>query len=449
MSAAWVWNENDELSSIASSARRLRSADPAALRSIPESILERAWQRLDEEEWDEDAADILLHAGCAGWDQDEVAGAMLLRRLYEQAFRRDHESQSSILDLLCARPLDRFRRDIQRAGLSESQVEANALEAIRTCYPETDHDPGSQVQASCVLLAYRHALLAAEPSGYAAASYALYEACALYSAGQVRAAREAVDFAIPALGRLDPEYEEEREQCTWAGTALKFVADAAERAGDHDGMVRQLREALRFLPPAGDARAATLFLLARESRRRGELAEAMRLLKEALGTPEADDLTRQVANLGLSEMRAELEANPAKLRVDATLAERLGIPASFAEELPEILSTLLAGRSVPEEDLRRLMSKLTEWIAYQKTRGQSQKAFSALVLMLKAALSIDDPRRLPVSYETILEQADALLPWADEAQALEYQPLRAVAENRISRFTLGPVTPFRLPPSFG
>ena len=431
MSESTPWDEDDNLLSIATFCSRLRSVDPEALVTIPGRILERAWQALNGDAWDEDAAYIIANAGRAKWDAGDVDGLLLLRRLYQEAVRRDLEDRSEIMYSLCERPLEQFARDAQKAGLSEAQVEANPMSAVEKCYFGPDCDKAIYLQASCVLMAYRDAFLSAETGGYVPAMFALREAYALYYARQIQAARQAVEWAMPSLDSLDTEHD--RPRSTAAGIAIRSVASAAGCAGDYDGLFEQIHDALRFLPSTGEHRAAAVYQLADEFKRRGQVAECMRLLSRVLETPEAGAETVQMAEMELSAFRAELEGDPGKLKISPALAKTYGIPVEFAKHLPEAISQMLAGDKLADETIRQLMVKLPAWTDYQRAQGQPDKAFSALVFMLKLALSLDDQTRMPVSYEVILQQADGLLSAADEVQAVEYQQLRLVAKDRMAK----------------
>ena len=431
MSDSTYWNEGDSLPSIAARCYRARSESPQALCTMPSQVLQRAWQSLAGEEWDEDAAYIIANVGRAKWDEDEVDGLLLLRRLYQEALRRDLEDRPEIMYSLCEKPLEQFSVDAQGAGLSEAQVEANPMSAVEACYFGPDREPETFLQASCVLMAYRDAFLSADPSGFVAVMYALREGYALYHAGQIEAARQAVEWAMPRLDSLDIQREDPRSAA--AGIALRSLASAAERAGDYDGLFDQVHDALRFLPSTGEHRAAAVYQVADEFKRRGDLAESMRWLSRVLETPEASAETLQMAEMELSALRAELEGNPAKVKINPALAERYGIPVGFAEHLPKVMSEMLAGGKISPENSRQLLDKLPAWIDYQRAQGQREKAFSALVFMLKLALSLDDQTRSPRPYDTILQQADALAPAADAVAAAEYAQLRSVTTERIGK----------------
>jgi tetratricopeptide (TPR) repeat protein len=429
MSDAAYWNETDGLTSIAACCCRARSENPNALRTIPDQILQRALEALEGEEWDEDAAYIIANVGRAKWDNGEVDGLLLLRRLYQKALRRNLEDRSEIMYSLCEKPLEQFSADAQRSRLSEDQVEANPMSAVEACYFGPDSTPPTYLQASCVLMAYRDACLSADPSGYVAAMYALREGYALYYAGQIEAARQAVEWAMPQLEFLGTEREDPRSAA--AGVALRSVANAAGHAGDYDGLFDQLHDALRFLPSTGEHRAAAVYQLADEFKRRGRIAECLRWLSRVLETPGADAETIQMVQMELSTLRAELEGNPAKLTISPALAKTYGIPAEFAEQLSHVASQMVAGNKLSDESILQLMDKLPAWIDYQRTQGNREKAFSALVFMLKLALSLDDQTRLPISYNVILQQANAMLPAADATAALEHEQLRSVAQDRV------------------
>ena len=437
------WDENDDLASVALRIQRLGCPDPKTMRAIPEAITERAWEALDGPQWNEDAGFILANVGRGLWDEGDVTGLLLLRRLYHQALRHNLKERFEVMYSLCEKPLSRFFRDAEDAGFSESQIERNPMTPVEECYFGEGRDQEAYLQASCVLMAYRdHLLRQPDSPEYLPGMFALREAYALYYAGQIEAARQAMEWAMPLIDTLDPERAPDLSNA--AGVFLQASAMAAEYAGDHDGAFDQLHDALRFLPSTGEHRAAAAFQMAQEFNRRGEYAEAIRWYGRALETRGAGADTLQVAEMELAALRAEMEGRPDKVKIASALIENYGIPASFAEQLPGLLSQMLAGEKLSDESVRQLMSRLPEWIDHKQAQREPGKAFSATLLMLKLALSVEDQSRLPMSYEAILRQADALAPAADAAEALEYEQLRSVVAERIGRRTPPIPTPHRL-----
>jgi len=425
------WDEYDDLPSAALRIQRLGCPAPETMRAIPEAIMERAWESLDGDAWNEDAGFILANVGRGLWDDGDVAGLLVLRRLYQQALRHNLKERPEVMYSLCEKPLKRFFRDAGDAGLSDSQIESNPMTAVEKCYFGEGCDCETYLQASCVLMAYRDAFLSNEDAPECLPGmYALREAYALYYAGQIEAARQAVAWAMPLIDTLDPERDHELSNA--AGILLRASAMAAESAGDREGLFDQVHDALRFLPSTGEHRAAAVYQLADEFKRRGEVDQAMRLLSRVLETPGADADTLKMASMELAAIRAELEGNPAKLQIDRSLAQAWGIPVDFAAQLPDAVATMLAGNDLSDDSVRQLITSLPAWIDYQVKRKRPAKAFSALVFLLKSSLSLKDQTDLPMAYEGILAQADSLLLSAGDVEAMEYEQLRPVAVERMA-----------------
>lgn len=243
--------------------------------------------------------------------------------------------------------------------------------------------------------------------------------------GMARLAAEAGDALgeRDALARLLPLAAEAEEE---AGLQER-IADASERAGDHAGALRAIREARRLAPTparldtalrlarrAGDVPelAALLAERARRHRADGEAAEGARAWLERARLLSESDPSQAMA--AAAEAHALAPGDPAVLRAQADLAERLGDARAALGSLRSLLAT--APEDAPQLEVRAGRAALAagEGAAAREHAERAMAAAAAGAADLLAAVldrTGDDAGRAEL-LERLGRHLDAAEAWA-------------------------------------
>jgi hypothetical protein len=311
--------------------------------------------------------------------------------------------------------------------LTQNAIHANVVGAVAdSCFHETA-DAESHFTGACVVLFYRVMLLDAEPTGFAAAGCAIAEAFGFYRAGQINAARDTLLFALPIMELIEPRTDWQRAAI--AATYVFRTGLAAKTAEDLEMVEKLMQLAARLFEPKGNDYARCLYYLSEAAGKSGRLGEQLRLLKRILEVPNIrDDELLQIARTGVSVCRAELEGRPELFDLGDNDAR--GIPKDLALLSKEFAVKAMSGINTTSEEERRYAQALIDWSKYCETQGNRAGTFWAAVTLLRVALS-HGSANFPMSYRNILSLADRYESHGDAADRMQYESLKAVAEEAI------------------
>ncbi len=420
------WFENATFASLAETARAANLSNGIEfLRTCPQPILDRCWAALNDEDWDESAANVLLDYGRTLWDNGDLNGALVLKRLFENGFRKRLEMSKTAMYHLgwCAR-VD-FKQRAANRRLTERTINANVMAAVEECYYQDRRDQESHFKGACVLLLHRSVFRDVEPTGFMAALCALREAFGFYGAVQIEAARETWTFAAPIIEALEPE--KDREQVAVAASFVYCLGVGAKSAGDSEMHDKLMCLAERLLVPKGNEYANCLFHLSEMAGKSDGPAAQLRLLKQILDVPEVDDkFLLHGVRTGIGVLRAELEGDASAL--DLGGGDEFGIPTELAKISKELAAKMMSGDFPSHEDERRHAKALIEWSDFCEKGDNRAGAFWADVLLLSVALSHDGPDGFPMSCEEILARAERNKESGEVSDQLNYELLKRQVE---------------------
>lgn len=433
MAAEARWDGSKDLSSILEDVKIWRFSNPETLDSIPDEMVQRCWNTIEENDGNDDVAvEILKHVFDTQFQRsDRPSAALGLKRLFEFSLRTNGSSKvGSVIPALLRKPRAELHKRMAARQLPQELLNQNPMEPIEACFFENLEDQASHLTAALLLTAYRSAFITAEPTKYVGALYAIREAYAYYLAGAPDAARDSLRWAYGVTENIEPDRD--HPQSHLLGTLFSSASVAAERTGDRDGRFDLLQRALRYLPSEGDDRAMALLDLAEEYQRRGELGEAMDLYSAVLKVRKVEDkATLKVAEGNLRMLRAELEGDPTQMQVDPELSQLLGVPGDeWGEFLKNSAQCVMNREEIEPSRVAQGLDaglKFAKWLA---AHNQSPNAFSQITFMLRIGLSVRDIKQFPSEpLGEAVELADQLMAHGDPVDILAYQQLKSVYES--------------------
>ncbi|HYV34813.1 MAG TPA: tetratricopeptide repeat protein [Gemmataceae bacterium] len=399
--------------------------DRTHFHEFPNAILQRCRLSIEQSPPNDAAWRILFNVSRTRFElAQHLSDACCLKELEDVAGMANSPWMGKIGHALISLLDHRLQKGMLKHSVSAEDLRANPMGAVEAAFGKGDGD------AECHLVT---GLLQAGYRGVAAGEVATYgillglrEAYNFFLAGRQDLAVGSLrwaEYQINAIGDALPK-------AMWQAIGVLYLcaASGARQIGYFDSQIQLLERAKSYLPEEGDDHAECLLDLGQEYQRQGKPYEAIECYEEGLRTPNLTE-PRLIGMLEgcLGRLLGEAEGDMLKMMaINPVALEAFGFDRKLVDVFPRIVTRMLSGSLISDgehlEAINLLQALIVKW------RGEDQssdRVFSMYLLVLKLAMSIDDPACLPFAFTNVLQEADRYVAGAKPASVMEYNQLKA------------------------
>lgn len=426
-----IWDDQAPLSETAKLVHQMHLRDSSQLMTIPQSLLQRCWQVAADDPKDESAAAILEDYYRTSIVRGKFEDTGELKRLVDVLSRQRAVKLSSVGIELHNKLAYQFQEGLKANAVDPSLMNENPMLAIESAFNGERASPEDHFLTGLMMAAYRGRLLGSEVYReeylLSMVFLALREAYHFHLANRTELANSALAWALPTSTIVKDQPNP---------VAKDMLGQFLKSAVMHDKntspqRLEVLRMALPLLLPDGEDYAGCLFEIGLELEKQKNLPEAIRTYEACLASPGCQDHQLRGAVQGsLNILLAGLEGDFTKLTIEESLLQAADYDTDLVQNFRRFMTLMSNGEKITDEESLLMLNTLQRLIAkWEKEKYDRNSILTQYLVMLKLALSMDDPRKAPFNITQTMERAREHFLGADPALVTDFEILESFLEN--------------------